>query len=203
MITYYLRTDEYGENDVLKNENGELYCYRYGGEQWEPINTAVQRAEISEKRANEQINENRKMYDRLLVLADAVAENAHKGQMCRDGKPYISHPRTVASFIDDTERKIIALLHDTIEDTEMTEEALIELGFTKRIVRSVKVLTRSEGEDYFNYVRNIKSDPNARYVKIADLTHNMDISRLPKPTPRDFERLEKYKKAMEIIRSWD
>jgi len=196
MTTYYISSDE---NDVVKKENGDALVFRTGSEVWQPYEGSGELHAVTEEEAAEQIAENRAMYDRLLLLADKTAEKAHEGQLGFDGQPYVTHPRTVASFLDDTEHKITALLHDTIEDTDMTAQRLLELGFTKRIVRSVAALTRAEDTDYMDYIASLLTDPNAKYVKLADLRHNMDISRIPHPTEHDFERIEKYRRAREFL----
>ena len=195
MTTYYISNEE---NDVVKRENGEELVFCNGSEKWKPHKGGELR-EVTEAEAAAQIGRNRALYDRLLVLADETAEAAHEGQLGLDGRPYITHPRAVASFLDDTEHKIIALLHDTIEDTDMTAQKLLDIGFTERIVRSVAALTRNEGGDYMDYIASLLTDPNARYVKLADLRHNMDLTRIPHPTERDFERIERYRRARELL----
>ncbi len=203
METYYIGCGKFNANDVYKEE-GERFClYRYGIEKWVDTIKPKELRKTGEETAKRQIEINREGYNALLALADSVAENAHAGQFDKSGKPYITHPRTVASFLQDTEHKIIALLHDTIEDTDITPQKLTELGFTDRIVRSVLCLTHADGVDYFDYLDAMRDDPNARYVKAADLMHNMDMSRLENPTERDYERLKKYQKAMEVIKAWD
>ena len=86
-----------------------------------------------------------------------------------------------------------------MEDSPVTEYDLKKLGFDDEIITALKLLTRSEGQDYFEYVKNLKSNPIAKAVKLADLKDNMDMSRIKEPKERDFLRLEKYKKAKALL----
>lgn len=129
-------------------------------------------------------------------LALKIATEAHKGQVDKAGIPYINHPLTVASLVDTEEEKIVALLHDTIEDTNITEQDLLNYGFSNKIIEAVKLLTHNKNVLYMDYVAKIKDNELARKVKIADLTHNSDLSRLKEITEKDKKRYEKYQKAL-------
>ena len=129
-------------------------------------------------------------------LALKIATEAHKGQVDKAGVPYINHPLTVASLVETEEEKIVALLHDTIEDTSITEQDLLNYGFSNKIVEAVKLLTHNKNVPYMDYVAKIKDNELARKVKIADLTHNSDLSRLKEITDKDKKRYEKYQKAL-------
>ena len=83
--------------------------------------------------------------------------------------------------------------------TDITAEALLELGFSKEVVDAVVLLTRKKDDDYMDYIKKLKSNPIARSVKLADLADNMDMSRIPNPTEKDLARLEKYKKAKSLL----
>lgn len=135
----------------------------------------------------------------MLQLAKEVATKAHEGQKDKGGQPYILHPTTVASYLDKPEHKMIAYLHDVCEDTPMTIEEIHDLGFSKTVTDALRLLTRKKEVPYEEYVRQIAKNPNARLVKLADLRHNMDLSRIPYPTEKDYRRLEKYKKAYEFL----
>ncbi len=134
----------------------------------------------------------------LLDTAILVAYTAHHGQTDNSGIPYIEHPKKVASFLDNEEDKIIAMLHDVIEDTFLTEEDLRPV-FGDKIVDIVVLLTKVKGEDYFDYINRIKGNEIATRVKLADIKHNSDISRIANPTKKDYDRLEKYNKAKAIL----
>ena len=129
-------------------------------------------------------------------LALKIATDAHKGQVDKAGVEYINHPLKVASLVYNEKEKIVALLHDTIEDTYITEQHLIDYGFSNEIIEAVKVLTHSKDVPYMDYIQKIKGNKLARKVKIADLTHNSDLTRLKNITEKDRKRCEKYKKAL-------
>ena len=137
-------------------------------------------------------------YEALLKKAEDIATKAHKGQFDRCGVEYINHPRTVASYVDSPKEKIVAWLHDTIEDTDIIEADLRPV-FGDEITDAVVALTKTEGEDYFDYISRVIKNPLSARVKIADLTHNMKPDRIPHPTEEDQKRMEKYKKAYEIV----
>ncbi len=134
--------------------------------------------------------------EKLLALAIAIATKAHDGQFDKAGKPYISHPLTVMAQMDTLESKIVAILHDAIEDSDLKITDLVQQGFPDFIVKAIAAITKLKGEPYEDYILRVKSNAIARKVKIADLTHNMDISRIPNPTEKDFQRLEKYQKVL-------
>lgn len=211
-MKYYKLTDELNSNEVVKDDNGKRYTYRFGAEEWVRSGIMVrymwpddskfdQYIIISEEKALQLLDEQRRNLDKLLELAIEVATQAHKGQLDKGGNPYILHPQAVAAALDSTENKIVAYLHDVVEDTEITLEDLKEMGFTYRIVNSIRILTKSKDISYEDYLKSVKKDSNAWHVKMADIKHNMDISRIPEPTAKDFARIEKYKKALAFLES--
>lgn len=107
----------------------------------------------------------------------SIAVEAHRGQVDRSGMPYILHPLEVARRVDTLELKTIAVLHDVIEDTEITAEDLVERGVPREIVEIVEILTKPKGEDYEEYVRKVAKNAKARKVKLADLDHNTSPER--------------------------
>ncbi len=136
----------------------------------------------------------------MLESAIATAAKAHEGQTDKAGKPYILHPlRVMLNVKGGIPEQCAAVLHDVIEDTDITSDTLLKLGFSKEVVDAVVLLTRSKDEDYMEYVKRLKANPIARAVKLADLSDNMDMSRIPNPTEKDLARLEKYKKAKSIL----
>ena len=137
-------------------------------------------------------------YEALLKKAEEIATKAHKGQFDRCGVEYINHPRTVASYVDNPKEKIIAWLHDTIEDTDITESDLRPI-FGDEITDTVLILTRHPDEDYFDYIRRVMENPTAIKVKLADLTHNMQPDRIKHTSDMDNERREKYQKAYKML----
>lgn len=134
-----------------------------------------------------------------LRTALRISLDAHEGQVDRAGKPYIYHPLTVATMTGSFDEFVTALLHDVIEDSAYTPADLLASGIPEHIVEALILLTHEDDEPYLDYVRKLKCNGLARAVKMADLKHNSDLSRLPKVTGKDLERVEKYKKAMEIL----
>ena len=139
------------------------------------------------------------IYTDLTRKAIKFAFKAHEGQVDRSGIPYILHPVHVAENMLTEDTCVVAILHDVLEDTDITEEDLRKEGFTGTQIEAVVKMTRKPDEDYFDYVREIKKNPIATEVKKADLMHNMDTSRLENITSEDEERYKKYKKALDIL----
>ena len=135
----------------------------------------------------------------MLELALSIATEAHKGQFDKAGVDYVEHPIYVASQVDSEEEKAVALLHDVIEDSPFTAEELLLAGLPETVVTAVQILSKKKGQDYQTYLKTVKSNPLARAVKLADLKHNSDLSRLENITDKDLERLEKYKKAIDYL----
>ena len=130
-----------------------------------------------------------------------LAKKAHLGQVDKAGEAYIKHPEKVASFVKTDEEKAVAYLHDIIEDTELTLEDLGEYGFSKEVIEAVDIITKKRGEDYQSYLNSVKKNKLARAVKLADLRHNSDLTRLAKVTEKDIKRKEKYQKAIDFLNS--
>lgn len=128
-------------------------------------------------------------------LALQIAQKAHAGQVDKAGKDYILHPMTVASYMDTDIEKTIAYLHDVLEDTDVTVDALRKI-FPNEIVDTLITLTHRKDESYFEYIQRVSKSKLAKKVKVADLLHNLDIARIKEPTKQDYERLEKYKKSI-------
>lgn len=138
------------------------------------------------------------MSDKVLA-ALRFAEAMHKGQVDKAGVPYIEHPKAVASMVDGDDAKIVALLHDTVEDTGATVDEIRSM-FGDRVADAVACLTHDKSVPYLEYVANIKGNDLAREVKLADLKHNMDLSRIPNVTDVDIQRVnKKYRPAFEML----
>ena len=135
----------------------------------------------------------------LVEAADRFAEEKHRGQKDKAGKPYIEHPRAVAALVSGELEKTVALLHDTVEDTDASIQE-IRQRFGDTVADAVDCMTHREGVPYMEYIAKIAQNPLARMVKLADLTHNMDLTRIPHPTEKDFERIEKYRKAFAFLK---
>lgn len=138
-------------------------------------------------------------YNEQFQIALELAVEKHKNQTDKAGNPYILHPLHVMENVNNKEGKIVAILHDIIEDTDITENYLLKIGLSKRIVDAVVALTRSEDMDYQEYIKNLSSNPLAKEVKLADLEHNMDLKRLPTLEEKDLERNRKYQIAYHYL----
>ena len=140
----------------------------------------------------------------IITKAFNFAKQAHKGVKRRSGEPYIMHPIAVAKIVC-TEIGLgstsicSALLHDVVEDTPLTFADLRERGVAPEVIEALKLLTHDESVPYLEYVRSLKPNPLARAVKLADLRHNSDLSRLPRITEKDQRRAEKYAKAIAVL----
>ena len=136
----------------------------------------------------------------MIAAARLIAKLAHKGQKDKAGIDYFTHPEAVAAMLETPEEKVVGYLHDTVEDTDVTVEE-IRTVFGDEIADAVALMTHADGVPYMDYVKEIGKNPLARKVKLADLTHNMDISRIPNPTQKDYDRIEKkYKPAYEYLK---
>lgn len=125
--------------------------------------------------------------------------NAHKEQTDKSGLPYVFHPFHLAEQMQTEDTTIVALLHDVVEDTDYTIEDLVKMGFSKAVTDAIALMTHEKGVDYMEYVAAIKENPIAKIVKLADLRHNSDISRLESVDQKALERREKYLKAIAFL----
>ena len=140
------------------------------------------------------------IYTPLTNRAMQIAYDAHHGQVDKCGMPYIFHPFHLAEQMQDEYSVCVALLHDVMEDTSVTREDLAA-EFPEEIMVALDLLTHEEGVPYLEYVEKIKPNALARTVKLADLTHNSDRTRVPLDGPEVQSRLEeKYRKAFEILK---
>ena len=125
-------------------------------------------------------------------LALKIAEEAHQGQQRRGGEPYINHPMRVAAAFDDDLTKAVAMLHDVIEDTERSEASLSESGVSDEVIESVRRLTKSSSLPYEDYLNEVKANPRALRVKIADMIDNLTDN----PTDK---QVAKYRRGLMIL----
>lgn len=130
----------------------------------------------------------------LLAKAIALASEKHTGQFDKGGMPYILHPLKVMHYLksDDMELMCIAVMHDVVEDTDVTFKDLEDMGFTPRVISALRLVTKMPGQTHKEYVDGIKSNLDAIAVKLADLRHNSDIRRLKGITDKDVARMKKY-----------
>lgn len=138
----------------------------------------------------------------FLEDAIALAALAHRGQVDKVGQPYILHPLRVMLRLKSQQERMIAVLHDVVEDTNQTLADLARLGYPPEVILALDKLTIRPGEEYEDFIARLGPDPVARRVKLADLEDNMDVSRLPEITPKDEKRLDKYRRAQKQLRSY-
>lgn len=132
-------------------------------------------------------------------MALKLCFEAHKEQVDKSGMPYVFHPFHLAEQMNTEETTIVALLHDLVEDTDYTIEDLVDMGFDKSITDAIALMTHDDNVEYMDYVRMIKENPIAKAVKLADLKHNSDLTRLDTIDEKALSRREKYLKAIAIL----
>lgn len=135
----------------------------------------------------------------LLIKAFLLCMVKHWKQKDKAGKRYIWHPIHVMLNVEGYNEKIVALLHDIVEDTDVTVPDLRNLKFSKEVIEAVDVISKKKGQEYFSYLELVKNNNVAKKVKIADLKHNSDLKRLRSITQKDINRAIKYKKALDYL----
>ncbi|QDH22092.1 bifunctional (p)ppGpp synthetase/guanosine-3',5'-bis(diphosphate) 3'-pyrophosphohydrolase [Saccharibacillus brassicae] len=138
-----------------------------------------------------------------LTKAISIAARCHEGQRDKGGSPYVFHPLRLMLKALTEQEQIVAVLHDTIEDSDLTLDDLRGEGFAEEIVEAVDRLSRREDETYHEFILRIKENRLASRVKILDLQDNMDLTRIKKPSEKDRKRLEKYSRALDTLLSHD
>lgn len=141
------------------------------------------------------------IYTPLTQKALCIAYDAHHGQRDKSGLPYIHHPLHLAEQMEDEYSCAAALLHDVMEDTAVTREALERAGIPAPVLEALALLTHDPAVPYLDYVTCLASNPIARAVKLADLRHNCDLTRLDEVTERDLRRVKKYRAAAALLES--
>lgn len=135
-----------------------------------------------------------------LERAIVIAAEAHAGQLDKAGAPYILHPLRLMRSLSTADERIVAVLHDLVEDCpEWSFDRLAAEGFSGQVIAALESVTKREGEDHESFVLRAAADPIGRRVKLEDLRDNADLSRIANPTARDVERAEKYRRAIALI----
>jgi (p)ppGpp synthase/HD superfamily hydrolase len=135
-----------------------------------------------------------------LERAIAIAAEAHAGQVDKAGLPCTLHPLRIMLRMSSIDERIVAVLHDVCEDCPgWTFDRLRREGFSDRIVDALDSVTKRDGEEYEDFVRRAVANPIGGRVKLADLLDNIDLSRIAAPSERDFQRIEKYRRAIDLI----
>ena len=141
------------------------------------------------------------IYTPMTKKALCIAYKAHEGQVDKTGIPYIFHPFHLAESMTDENSTIVALLHDVIEDTDWTIDDLEKEGFNDDILTALKLMTHNPAEPYMDYISRLSTCPVARQVKLADLYHNSDQTRVENPDEKMLKRWEKYDRAIQLLKS--
>ena len=139
------------------------------------------------------------IYTQKTKMALKLCFEAHKEQTDKSGMPYVFHPFHLAEQMTTEETTIVALLHDLVEDTDYTIEDLTNMGFDKAVTDAIALMTHADDVDYMDYVRQIKENPIAKAVKMADLQHNSDLTRLDVVDEYAISRREKYQQAIALL----
>ena len=132
---------------------------------------------------------------KLLGKAIELAKTHHAGVFDKGGHPYIEHPLRLMENMDTNIEKMVAVMHDLVEDTHITIAYLRTAGFSETVLSALDCVTNRDNEDYESFIERIAQNPLATKVKLADLEDNMDLSRIPEPSKKDYKRIEKYKRA--------
>ena len=135
-----------------------------------------------------------------LERAIAIAARAHEGQVDKAGAPYILHPLRMMMRLKGTEERIVAVLHDVVEDSGISLDALRSEGFSEGVIAAIESVTKRPAEPYDEFILRAAANPIGRQVKVVDLEDNSDLSRIASPTARDRDRVEKYRRSLETIR---
>ncbi len=141
------------------------------------------------------------IYTEQTKKAMTIMFEKHKDQIDKSGIPYVFHPWHVAESMKSEDEVVVALLHDVVEDTDTTLQDLSNAGFNMNVIEALSLLTHDKNVDYFSYVETLSKNPIARNVKLADLKHNSDLTRLNSVSEKDILRVEKYKKCIEFLSS--
>ena len=138
----------------------------------------------------------------MLSLEDAIslAAEAHRRKKDKAKAPYILHPLRVMLRMETETDRIIAVLHDVVEDTSVTLWDLQIAGYSAEIVDAVKYLTKAKEEEYEDFIERIKGNTLAIKIKIADLEDNLNFERIKEPGEDDLKRYEKYRRALAVLR---
>ena len=140
------------------------------------------------------------LYTPMTKKAMLLCYRAHRDQVDKSGIPYVFHPIHLAEQMTDEDTTVVALLHDVVEDTHYTLEDLASMGFSRQVLDAIGLMTHADGVPYMDYVAKIKENPIARAVKLADLRHNSDLTRLDTVDDKAKARAQKYAQAIALLK---
>jgi GTP diphosphokinase / guanosine-3',5'-bis(diphosphate) 3'-diphosphatase len=130
-----------------------------------------------------------------------IAAAAHAGQVDKAGAPYVFHPLRIMLAVNTPHERMAAVLHDVVEDTDVTLARLESEGFPAEVTLAIDALTKRPGESRLDAARRASANPIARKVKMADVSDNMNLGRIANPTEKDFARLREYEQVLELLRN--
>ena len=139
------------------------------------------------------------IYTPMTKKALKLCFDSHKDQLDKSGMPYVFHPFHLAEQMTDENTTVVALLHDVVEDTGCTLEDIAQMGFSADVIEALKLMTHDDETPYMEYVERLKHNSIARAVKLADLAHNSDMTRLEAVDDRALKRVEKYAAAIRLL----
>ena len=132
-----------------------------------------------------------------------IALKAYTGQRDKAGKTYILHPLRIMAKMATEEEMAVALLHDVIEDSDISAEDLLKEGIPQNIVDAVVLLTKTRSENYKNFIKKLSTNKLASKVKKADIEDNINVLRLDSLGDSDLERVKKYHRAWKVLDAGD
>lgn len=138
-----------------------------------------------------------------LEKAIIIAVKAHEGQTDKAGEPYILHPLRMMLRLSSTEDRITAVLHDVIEDSPISLDDLRAQNFPEKIIEALNHVTKIPEESYDDFIKRAATNPISRRVKLVDLEDNSNLARIKNPTDQDRKRIEKYRRAILMIKKFD
>lgn len=139
------------------------------------------------------------LYTETTKKALKLAFDAHKDQLDKSELPYVFHPFHLAEQMETEDETVVALLHDVVEDTKYTFDDIRAMGFSEKVIEALTLLTHDDAEPYLDYVARLKDNALARKVKLADLRHNSDLTRLDVIDEKALMRVRKYAEAIRVL----
>ncbi len=194
MSVHLLNQKKHSSMRVSTELNNELFLNTYGAAKALgdviPMWHAAGVIELSEEKVK---------LNHLLDTSIEISANVHKGQEDKGGTAYILHPIAVMCRVNDIITKIVAVSHDTVEDSDFTIEDFLRLGFPKEIVDDIEAVTKKDDESYDAYLYRVSQRKRSINVKLEDMEENQDLTRIPNPTRNDKSRVRKYKRKAKIL----
>lgn len=205
-MKFYILLNEESYKEIIKEENESFYIFLYGPNKWAKTNlfdssfilSSGKYKIVDEKEAIKLLKENICIYEKLWKKALDLANQKHFNYFDKIGEPYILHPKYVSDKFEVFDFKIVGILHDIIEDTDITLIDLENIGFPKKIIKAIDSISRRKDEKYFEYIERLKKNTIAKKVKIEDLKHNLLSERIDRIENNESMK-KRYLKALKIL----